>query len=89
MLIPEFLRRDPECTYRKLAGDSSAFPANFSYSSISARRCCLTRGVVASASSVRNRAAARKYFGRMLLNWLIRIFIEIGHVGALFSLSPA
>jgi hypothetical protein len=30
-----------------------------------------------------------KIFGRMLLNWLIRIFIEIGHVGGLFSLSPA
>ena len=30
-----------------------------------------------------------KIFGRMLLNWLIRIIIEIGHVEALFSLSPA
>ena len=28
-----------------------------------------------------------KIFGRMLLNWLIQIFIKIGHAGAPFSLS--
>lgn len=88
-LIPKFLRRDPRVYLPQTGGRPRGFSSQFFVLIDQRAKMLFDSRRSGFRLECPESCRGAKIFGRMLLNWLIRIIIEIGHVEALFSLSPA